>query len=554
MKSTSASTVIALLLGVYSTGIAQTSVGELLLNTTDASLQKARAYFNTGQYIQAIRDADYVLSFRSGHAEATVIKVRSLLALGRREEALNLIQKYDKSTTALDARGQILEQISEDLLRSADACLSNGSYEQAIIDADCILTLGPNHKRAIEIKVKALTALRREDEASKVIQEAESMTAQAGTGDVYPEALYQTTTTGVGASETDPKAAYTEDRMNVPVGCKPKPGTMVECYTNTGWAKEIIHDKTGIELVFVPEGGDIKPFYIGKVEVTVEQYRKFKASHSNETLPSLKGYPATHVAWKDANAFCEWAGLKLPSEEEWIHACKGGTDTRFYWGDDSTLMVDYEWCEENSGGTAHPVGLKKANPWGLMDVLGNVSEWCASRRNDIYSIDGRSQPVPVLRGSTYRKSRDWCIPEATVATSPPGCAGSETGFRVALGLSLDRNAKANNQTSAKLAYYDLGEKLDERGIQGIDRIEFLETFVEEWNGTGAAQQAREEIVRLKRQDETEREDRARRKAEEEKNNLDAAIRAIDRNVQRDIKYRRENLNRGGLYKMPKGRK
>ena len=96
--------------------------------------------------------------------------------------------------------------------------------------------------------------------------------------------------------------------------------------------------------------------------------------------------PAVYISWNDAQAFVhklsELTGkaFRLPSEAEWEFACRAGTQTRFWWGDDP----NYELIEKNGwwrGNTlvknqkyAHKVGQLPANPWGLYDISGNVSE------------------------------------------------------------------------------------------------------------------------------------------------------------------------------------
>jgi formylglycine-generating enzyme required for sulfatase activity len=90
---------------------------------------------------------------------------------------------------------------------------------------------------------------------------------------------------------------------------------------------------------------------------------------------SFKGErnPVERVTWNDANSFCQQVGGRLPSEEEWEYAARGGTAEAHY-GELNAIA----WYGENSGGQTHAVMTKAANPFGLFDMLGNVHEWTAS--------------------------------------------------------------------------------------------------------------------------------------------------------------------------------
>ena len=156
-----------------------------------------------------------------------------------------------------------------------------------------------------------------------------------------------------------------------------------------------------------------KGFWLGKTPVTVGSYRRFVQETGSEMPselmlvdhplnPGWKDHdqPIVMVTWDEARAYCEWAGGRLPTEAEWEYAARAGTKSARYgdlnaiaWSaDNSGKPLDsthawnvtsgkdwgkYEKLLKANGNQIKPVGLKRGNPWGLDDVLGNVWEWCS---------------------------------------------------------------------------------------------------------------------------------------------------------------------------------
>ena len=121
-------------------------------------------------------------------------------------------------------------------------------------------------------------------------------------------------------------------------------------------------------------------FYLGKSSVTQKQWKKIMGKNPSH----FKGEdrPVEMVSWKEVQKFVTKLNEKegtdkyrLPSEAEWEYACRAGTQTRYYFGDDESKLNEYAWYAENSGSQTHSIGQKKPNSWGLYDMHGNVWEW-----------------------------------------------------------------------------------------------------------------------------------------------------------------------------------
>ncbi len=132
-------------------------------------------------------------------------------------------------------------------------------------------------------------------------------------------------------------------------------------------------------------------FYLGKYQVTQQQWEAVMGNNpSNFKGGSL---PVETVSWDDAQIFIQklnqLSGKKnyrLPTEGEWEYACRAGSTSDYYFGDNESQLGEYAWYDGNSGATTHPVGQKKPNEWGLYDMAGNVWEWTDSWYDSSHSL------------------------------------------------------------------------------------------------------------------------------------------------------------------------
>ena len=122
------------------------------------------------------------------------------------------------------------------------------------------------------------------------------------------------------------------------------------------------------------------------------------------------------------------SGYRLPTEAEWEYACRAGTTTPYYYGGDPGKLNAYAWFVDNAAKKTHPVAQKKANPWGLFDMMGNVAEWCNDNyAKDAYRTSPASNPHGPAQGKLYvLRGGNWTTTAERLRSS---ARGSETpGF------------------------------------------------------------------------------------------------------------------------------
>lgn len=171
----------------------------------------------------------------------------------------------------------------------------------------------------------------------------------------------------------------------------------------------------------------------------VEGANWFQPEGPNSHITERMDHPVVHVSWRDANTFAMWSGKRLPTEEEWEYAARGGLKEKQYpWGDDllpngehkcNIWQGDFPFHNTKSDGylSTAPAKSFPPNGYGLYNVSGNVWEWTASKRD---YVDGEEAQY-VLKGGSYLCHHSYCNRYRVAARTfnTTDSSSGNTGFR-----------------------------------------------------------------------------------------------------------------------------
>jgi Uncharacterized conserved protein len=183
-------------------------------------------------------------------------------------------------------------------------------------------------------------------------------------------------------------------------------------------------------------------FYLGKFPVTQRQWVAVMGENPSHFKDNNR--PIENISWDEIREFIkklnEMEGTdkyRLPSEAEWEYACRAGTQTKYFFGNDESKLKEYVWYTKNSGRETHPVGKRKSNHWGLYDMNGNVWERVLDTWYGTYTgapSDGSAREngdtsCQPMRGGAWSAPAGYCR-SATRLIIKSKSRGSHIGFRL----------------------------------------------------------------------------------------------------------------------------
>ena len=439
--------------------------------------EKTEEVRKSGEYEQELESLRELIELIPGDIELrtrleeipVVIKKRDLkegAASARKtfnfeEEEKYLKQLLELTPAAEEITGRlpVIKRFLEHL-RRAERCISEYQYQQAVEEYELALEIEGNHSQACKGLQKAKSLLIR-------ITDLKGRTSTARAEENYEEEIML----------LNELAALEERNNEVAVRIAKLSKLIIQhkvikrlvdlekgCFEWRGceYPREAKDKKSGIEMVLI-EPGEFEmgsnmgyeeerpvhrvritsPFYLGKYQVTQKQYKDVMGDNPSH-FTATDNLPVEQVTWHAAKKFCKklGEGFRFPTEAEWVYACRAGTETKYFWG--NQIDGDYCWSNKNSKMAGifsvrrtHPIGEKKPNSWGLYDMIGNVWEWCEDWYVNSYKDtpkDGSAnrngeKKYKVLRGGSW-DNYPGPLRSAFRIRCTPTVTDSSYGFRI----------------------------------------------------------------------------------------------------------------------------
>jgi tetratricopeptide (TPR) repeat protein len=371
------------------------------LNIAQSCFQRGMEHLQAQRYDLAKIDFDRTISL---NPQADVYYQRAMACYGLKE--------YNSAISDLDKAISLQPQRAEFYDLRGDSYLKLNNYEIALANYNQGVSLGSSADKRDALQ-KEWNDTRRQEEEARQRREAEAAR----------------------------KRAEEEERRRALILPLPNNQTLQLVWIDAG----VLKMKGGHTV-------NLSEFRIGKYPVTQAQYQAVMGTNpSHFSGIGKENHPVERVNWHQATEFCQKlteylnkqginVKITLPSETQWEYACRAGTTTKFWFGDNSNQVTNHAWSDENSGNQTHSVKEKEGthtNPWGLVDMHGNVWEWCADSWTDnIAELPKNGNPYvntsqfnKSLRGCSWNNNHAYCL-AGYRNFSNAGIVYNFNGFRV----------------------------------------------------------------------------------------------------------------------------